>query len=156
MRQFRLITHLAVCFFIATAPSRSRAEEAPNEASTAAPLGVWVAQSMEADGQKVPEEVVKRMRFTFKADKLLIKGNSKKQDDSEQECVYTVDAKQTPMHLDFTPPNQDKPVLAIYEVKDDELKICIRHASSKDGRPEKFETKAGAKLVLFVFKKQKP
>ena len=111
---------------------------------------------MEADGEKVNEEGVKRMRFNFKADKLLIKGFSGKQDDSEQEHDYVVDTKQTPMHLDFTPPKQQEPVLAIYEVKDDKLTICMRHPNSKHGRPEKFETKEGLLLVMIVFKKQMP
>jgi len=116
--------------------------------------GVWVAQSMEADGKPAPTEAARRLRFTFKGDKLLIKGNFN--DEREEECNYKVDPKQSPKHLDFTAPKQKIPILGIFEVNGDELKICMRHASSSEGQPSEFATKAGSQLVLIVFKKQKP
>ena len=118
--------------------------------------GVWVAQSMEADGEPAPADAVKRMRFTFKADTLLVKGNFG--DDREMECSYTIDPKKSPKHLDFSPAKEKEktPILGIFEVKGDELKVCLRHASSSNGRPTDFASKADSKLVLIVFKKQKP
>lgn len=116
--------------------------------------GTWVAQSMEADGKAAPEDAVKRVRFVFKGDKLFVKGNFS--DDREEECPYTVDAKKSPRQLDFTPPKEAKPLQGIYEVKGEELKVCLRHASSDAGRPTEFATKADSKLILIVFKKQKP
>jgi len=115
--------------------------------------GVWVGQTMEADGMAAPSEAVKRMRFTFKDGKLLVRGNF--DDDREEDCTYRIDPKQSPKHLDFTTPTEKKPVLAIYDVNGNELKVCLRHASSSDGRPTAFATKAGSKLVLIVFKKEK-
>ena len=115
--------------------------------------GVWAAASMEADGTPAPAKDVERMRFTFKENKLLIRGNFR--DDREQ-SAYKVDPKQSPKQLDFTPPKEQKPILGIYEVNGDELKVCLRHASSSDGRPTEFATKPDSKLVLIVFKKQKP
>lgn len=115
--------------------------------------GVWIAESMEADGEAAPAEAVKRIHFTFKGDKLFVKGNFA--DDREEECTFKVDAKQSPKHLEFTAPKEQKPVLGIYEVKKDELKICLRHARSADGRPTEFATKPNSKLILIVFKKQK-
>jgi len=114
--------------------------------------GVWIGQSMEADGKPAPAEAAKRMQFTFKGDKLLIRGNFA--DDREQECTYKVVVKQSPHHLEFSPPNEKKPILGIFEVKGDQLKICLRHASSADGRPTEFATKEGSRLVLIVLKKQ--
>jgi uncharacterized protein (TIGR03067 family) len=116
--------------------------------------GVWVAQSMESDGRPAPPEEVKRMRLTFRGDKLLLRGNF--DDDREEECAYKVDPKPSPKQLDFTPPKEPKPILCIYEVKGDELKVCLRHASSSEGRPTEFATKQGSKLILVVLKKQKP
>jgi uncharacterized protein (TIGR03067 family) len=116
--------------------------------------GVWIAQSMEADGKAAPAEAVKRMRLTFKGDKLFLRGNF--DNDREEECTYKVDPKKTPKQLDFTPPKETKAILGIYEVKGDELKICMRHGSSTDGRPTEFATKADSKLVLLVLKRQKP
>ena len=97
---------------------------------------------------------VKGMRLTFKGDKLLVRGNFA--DDTVAECAYALDPKQSPKQLDFTPPKAGKPVLGIYEVKGDELKVCMRHADSKGGRPTAFATKEGSGLVLIVFKREKP
>ena len=116
--------------------------------------GVWVGQSMEAGGKAAPAEAARRMRFTFKGDKLLMKGNFN--DERELECSYKLDPKKAPKQLDVAPPNERKLILGIYEANGDELKICMRHASSSEGRPSEFATKAGSQLVLIVFKKQKP
>lgn len=141
---------LGTCCLVLALQSVTKADDEGKESLQ----GVWAAQSMESDGKSAPAEATKRMRFTFKGDKLFIKGNF--DDDREEECVYKVDSRQSPKHLDFTPPKDGKTVLGICEVKGDELKICLRHASSSDGRPIEFATKAGSKLVLIVFKKQKP
>ena len=128
---------------------------APNDKE---PLqGVWIAQSEEADGKPAPAEAVKRMRFTFKGDKLLVKGNFA--DDREEECSYEIDAAKSPKQLDFTPPkesHQDSPILGIYEVKGEELKLCLRHGGSSAGRPTEFSTKPDSDLILIVLKRAKP
>ena len=111
-------------------------------------------QSLEAEGKPAPAEVVKQMRFTFKGDKLLIKGNFG--DDREEECTFKIDPKQSPKHFDFKPPGKKDPVVGIYELKGDELKLCVQHAGGEEGRPTEFATKPGTKLVLIVFKRQKP
>jgi len=115
--------------------------------------GVWVAESMEIDGKPAPEDAVKRMRFTFRGDKLLLRGNAK--NDQEDECRFRLDLKASPKQLDFTPPKGEKPILGIYEVKDDQLRVCLRHSSSDQGRPTEFATKPETQLALIVFKKQK-
>ncbi len=115
--------------------------------------GVWQAQSMKADGKPAPAEAVKRMRFRFQGKKLFVRGNSK--DDKELECTYTIDPKKSPRHLDFTLPMEKKTILAIYELKDDTLKVCARHASSSKGRPTEFVSTPESRLVLIVFKRKK-
>ena len=140
------------CAAVALAIASSTAQAADK---TAAPiLGVWVAESLEADGKAAPPEAISRMRFSFKEDKLLVRGNF--QDDREEECTYKIDPKRSPSHLEFTPANEKKPVLGIYEVTGDKLKLCLRHASSTEGRPTEFATKEGSKLILVVFKREKP
>jgi uncharacterized protein (TIGR03067 family) len=117
--------------------------------------GVWVAQSLEADGKPAPADAIKLMRFTFKGDRLLLRGNAR--DNREEECAYKIDPKQSPKQLDFTMPNEKMPILGIYAVMGDELKLCIRHASnSSEGRPTSFSTTAGKGLVLVVLKKERP
>ncbi|MGA2063593.1 MAG: TIGR03067 domain-containing protein [Thermoguttaceae bacterium] len=118
--------------------------------------GVWVAQSMVANGKPAPADDVKRVRFTFKGDKLLVKGNFA--DDREEACGWKIDPGKSPKHLDITPPKQeqDKPVAGIYEINGGELKICLRHGNSSDGRPTEFSSKPDSELVLMVFRKAKP
>jgi uncharacterized protein (TIGR03067 family) len=115
--------------------------------------GVWVAQSMEADGKPAPEDAVKRMRFTFDGEKLKIRGNHA--DDTEATCPFKIDDSKSPRQLDFTIDEEPKPILGIYKFDGEELKVCIRHASSSEGRPEEFKTTRDSQLVLIVFKKEK-
>lgn len=115
--------------------------------------GVWNAQTIEKDGKQAPTEAAKRMRFTFQGDRLLITGNTSS--DKEESCPYKVDSTKSPKQLEFTPPKADKPILSIYELTEDELKVCMRHASSDKGRPTEFRTTPDSGLVLVVFKKQK-
>lgn len=116
--------------------------------------GVWVAQSMEADGKAAPADVVKQMRFTFRQDKLLIRGNFS--DDREEECSYKLDPARSPRHLDILPPREEKPVLAIYELQGDQLKVCLRHNGAAAGRPRDFQSLPNSQVVLIVFKRQQP
>ena len=115
--------------------------------------GVWVGRSMEIDGKMLPADEAKKMQFTFKGDKLFIKGNLP--DGREDECDYKIDPKQSPAHLDFTPRNEKKSLQGIYEIKDGVLKVCIRHETGSGGRPKEFATKAGSQLILVVFDKKK-
>ena len=149
MRRITPIALIVPCLAMVLQPITRGADDAKDSLQ-----GVWVAQSVETDGKAAPADVVKRMRFTFKGDKLFIKGNF--DDDREEECDYKIDSKQSPKHLDFSPPKEKKPVLGIFAVKGDELKVCLRHGGSSDGRPKKFTTKADSNLVLIVFKKESP
>lgn len=116
-------------------------------------IGVWVAKSVERDGKSAPAEVVKSMRLTFQKDKVLIRGNFNS--DREDEVPYKIDPKATPKTWDFAPPGETKPILPIYEIKGDELKVCLRHANSPGGRPTEFTTKPQSGQILMVFQKQK-
>lgn len=114
--------------------------------------GIWLGQTMEANGKPAPNKAAKRMRFTFEGDTLLIRGNFS--DERELKCSFKIDAKQTPHHLDFRP-MKEKTVLGIYEVKGDVLKICVRHANSGKGRPSEFKTAPDSDLILIVLQKKK-
>jgi uncharacterized protein (TIGR03067 family) len=116
-------------------------------------LGVWNAKSLETEGAAAPDDAFRLMRFTFKEKTVLIRGNFG--DDREEECEYKSDPKKKPKQLDISPPKQKHPVVAIYEVKGDELKICLRHGPDTDGRPTEFATTPGSRLVLMVLKRQK-
>ena len=152
-RLSRLATVL-VSFYLAmqTSSSVTRADDEPDKSAKTPLEGVWIAQSLESEGRPAPDKVVKITRFTFKGDKLLVRGNTG--DGGEDKCSFTIDASKSPKHLTIMPPKEDKPVLCIYEIEKDQLKICIRHANSDAGRPTAFATKAESQLILAVFKRQ--
>jgi uncharacterized protein (TIGR03067 family) len=112
--------------------------------------GVWVAQSMEIDGKPVSDEDLKHMRFNFQEDTVIIRGNHN--NDDEETMQYTIAPYKPLKEIDITPP-QGKSILGIYELKDGELKLCLRHASSPSGRPSEFSTKPDTQLVLLSLKK---
>jgi uncharacterized protein (TIGR03067 family) len=121
----------------------------------AALQGVWNAKSMVKEGQPASAEDLKSMRFTFKADKLLIRGNFK--DDKEEAVSYVIDPAKSPMHLDFTPPGVPSPIRCIIEVTKDELKVCFRPPApdGKEARPTAFSAQAGSGQGLMIFTRGK-
>jgi uncharacterized protein (TIGR03067 family) len=124
---------------------------AATRAADTALEGSWQAQTLEIDGRAMPPTAAQRVQFSFQGDKLRIKGNFS--DDREDECAYKADPTQAPKQLDCAMQGEP-PILAIYDVAGDDLKMCLRHASSSDGRPTEFATKPGAGLILVVFKKR--
>jgi uncharacterized protein (TIGR03067 family) len=145
--QSRLFSLLVSAFLLCLVTGAGRV--APDDKASL--QGVWSAESMEADGKPAPAEVVKWMRLTFKGDNVLFRGNFG--DDREEECSFKIDATKSPRHFDFTPPNQEKPILGIYEITGDKLRICLRHGGSSAGRPTEFSTKPESGLILTVFKR---
>jgi uncharacterized protein (TIGR03067 family) len=126
---------------------------APALAADNALLGAWVAQSVQVDGETKTGAVANRIRFTFQGDMLTIRGNFS--DDREQACTkFSTDANKAPKQMDCVLGPADL-LLGIYEVKDDELRLCLRHASfSEEGRPSAFATAPDSHLVLMVMRKE--
>ena len=109
--------------------------------------GVWVGQSLEAAGTPAPPEAAALMRFTFRGDRILIRGNS--QNGSEDEVAFTSDTAKTPKQFDFHTPNGGL-ITGIYEIKGDVLTVCMRRGEGP--RPADFNT-TGGPLIKIVFKK---
>jgi uncharacterized protein (TIGR03067 family) len=114
--------------------------------------GVWIATSMEINGNAAPAKEVEATRFTFKGQKLLYRHS--KDAGKEEEGTFKVDPKKSPKQLDITTKN--KTLHGIYEVKGDELKLCFENGGKAENRPKKFATNKEEELVLIVFKRQKP
>src|SRR5205823_140275 len=106
----------------------------------AALQGVWEAKSGEKDGKAMPAEALKFIRFTFKDDKLSIRGNF--EDDSEATMTFSADGKKSPRQIDVNLPKDSGKLLGIYEINGDELKICLREVNKGGaGRPTEFSAK---------------
>src|SRR5262249_41130131 len=114
MKAFSLaILQAAACLALAvTSLSAAGADQEDLE-------GVWVATSMEINGERAPAKEVERTRFTFKGEKLLVR--HAKDEGKEEKATFKADPKKSPRHLDITLRN--KTLHGIYEVKGDELKF---------------------------------
>ena len=114
--------------------------------------GVWIATSMEINGNPAPAKEVEATRFTFKEQKLLYRHS--KDEGKENEGTFKADPKKSPKQLDITAKN--KTLHGIYEVKGDELKICFENGGKAENRPTRFATNKEKEEVLIVFKRKKP
>jgi uncharacterized protein (TIGR03067 family) len=70
--------------------------------------------------------------------------------------TYTIDTTTMPRSITVVGtegPNQGKTFPAIYELKDDTLRICYDLSGAK--RPAEFKSEAGTKLYLVTYKRKK-
>ena len=142
------IMSLLLTFLLALAQS-------PQKTAPAELEGVWNAVSMEGNGKPMPAQLAEGVVFTFKGEKLVLRGLGG--NTVEQECTIAIDATSTPKRLDFTPVGSTRTVYAIYEIggeKRDELKIAFVRAGGPDSRPSTFTTTTGSNGLLFVLKKR--
>jgi len=114
--------------------------------------GTWTVVSYKVGKLKFSEEDVK-MTWVFKDDRLTIKDNG---NGEEGKIKIKMDSTRKPKTIDMiseakTP--DGKQILGIYELKDDDLKVCY----GKEGgeRPTEFATKAGSETTLIVLKREK-
>ena len=108
--------------------------------------GAWVAQEMVARGQAAPNTVVANMKFTFKGDKVTIRGN--RGDNSEDTCAFTLDPSASPRRIDIVNPN-GVTMEGIYEVNGRVLRIALGRP-----RPANFQSASGPTVTVITFKKE--
>ena len=111
--------------------------------------GTWKVVAMEAEGQKVPEEFLKKkeMQLLVKQDRLSFSGP----DDLQP---FRVDPTAKPKTIDFLGDASKVINKGIYELEADTLKLCFSQRPTLD-RPKDFDTK-GTKYFLFTLKREKP
>jgi uncharacterized protein (TIGR03067 family) len=133
-----------VALGIVMALAVSRAGETPRDALQ----GVWIADYVEKNEISIPP-ILASLRFTFKGDKLFVS----QQGGAEKEHAYAIDPTKSPRHFDIVPPGE-KAVKGIYEVKGDQLTLCVQYGGGE--RPTEFASQASDfGLVLLMFKKKK-
>lgn len=114
--------------------------------------GTWLPSSAELGGKKFPDEVRKAMKLVIKGDKYTVTIEKEGFD----EGTVKLKPAATPKAIDITGtkgPNKGKLILAIYERKDDTLRICYDLSGKK--RPTEFKTSEGTQLFLVEYKRQK-
>jgi len=113
--------------------------------------GRWACVSAVVDGQQLLKETVGLLRLTLTRDRYKTEKGSEVLFDS----TYTVDATKTPKQINMTGTEGDlkgKEAQGIYSIEGDTLRIC--YTMPGVGRPEKFESLAGSKAYLVVWKRE--
>lgn len=152
MRQTLVL--VAGAALLLTAPTR--AQDADKE--QAALQGTWEMISREFMGKKADDEEIKKLgtRVVISGDKITIMSKDVGIEEVVSELTFKLDSKSTPRSMDLTAikgPSKGKKGLAIYEVTDDTLKVCV--AFGEDKRPTKFEAPKENEWILFTYKKAK-
>ncbi len=108
--------------------------------------GVWTAVSFEANGEKAPEDAVKKIKFTVKDHNWKLERG-----DNTNNGTLTLDPSKSPKEFDAALEDGGQVVLGLYEIKGDTLKMCW----SAPGGDRPAALKADEGKTLAVFKKAK-
>src|SRR5262245_55443383 len=124
------------------------ADESPLQAAKKQLEGKWTPMSAEVDGKPIPSEQ-KLADVEFKGDKFIGLG---------PEMTFTLDPSKKPGHIDLVAKvgGMDIKAPAIYELTENELKLCIPLTEKAKAlelkRPEGFDSKA-APVIFIHFKR---
>jgi uncharacterized protein (TIGR03067 family) len=113
--------------------------------------GNWQLISAERDGKKTPQEDAKKITLTVQGDKFVLR----KDDVVLSEGTMTLDPSKKPKEVDetiTTGPNKGKVFSAIYEIDDEQHKICF--ASAGKERPTAFSSSSGQLLQVWKWEKK--
>jgi uncharacterized protein (TIGR03067 family) len=146
MKRYALLA-IAVCVLIAADEKEGAKKELKKFE------GTWQFTMLEIDGQKPPEDEVKKHKVVIEGDKYTLKID----DTVVSRGIIKVDPTKKPKHIDITPKegeNDGQVMLGIYEETGDTHKVC--YARHGDKRPEKFSSEAGSGHFLVEYKKAKP
>ena len=149
-----MLMALVVGLLLAACPA-TKEDEAKKEVEKL--QGKWQCISVEAEGQTLPEDVVKIWSLTFKNDLITLWLG----DEPGWKGKFTLDPSKKPKAIDVTLMEidgkkvEEKVILGIYEVDKNGLKLIARAARVKE-RPAEFVTKKDTEDMLFKCKKDKP
>ncbi len=143
---------LATAIIIVSFATVARSHDDEKEKKVLAEMtGTWVPTAAELDGEKLPEKMYKTIKLVVKDEKYTVTVG--KQVD---EGTVKLDLESDPTGMDIKGtkgPNEGKTIPAIYELKDDTLKVCYNLEGEK--RPKEFKTTAGSKYYLVTYKREK-
>jgi uncharacterized protein (TIGR03067 family) len=129
------------------------AEPGQNKHDVAAMQGVWAIESFTLEGNSISPDQLKTWRRIVNHNHVTWNiGN-----DTMIELDITFDSSKKPMTLDSkiaTGESKGQVLLAIYELKSDELRVCF--ANPDQPRPTKFSSNPGSGQSMYVVKRIKP
>jgi uncharacterized protein (TIGR03067 family) len=114
--------------------------------------GNWQLISMERDGKKTPPEEARKITLFIQGDKFILRKDAT----VISEGTMKVDPTKKPKEIDetiTTGPNKGKVFSAIYEVDDEQHRICFAAAGKE--RPTEFSSLPGSGQILQVWKREK-
>jgi uncharacterized protein (TIGR03067 family) len=113
--------------------------------------GTWQVESFDmggAPGGPPPGEIAK-LKLTFKDGKV----TANRGDGSKEDAIdYKLDAKTKPKSIDLT--EGGRPMLGIYELDGDTLKICMSEGGQQGVRPEELKSD-GKNIAVITLKRVK-
>ena len=138
--------------FTAVAQENDANAKKKSEKDLAALQGEWVMVSGSADGQSMPEEMLKQMKRVCKGDELTVTMAG----EVFFKAKITIDPSHKPKTIDYEMiegPTKGKRQLGIYELDGDTFKACFGPAGGE--RPAEFSSKSGERRTLSVWKRHK-
>jgi uncharacterized protein (TIGR03067 family) len=114
--------------------------------------GTWRMVDVEYDGERIPDEA-KKYSWEFRVDEYRIKNN----DNFMELWVIEVNSSRRPKTIDSrgtltsVGPTSGRKLMGIYEVTDDELKVC--YDLTGNGRPDSFKAAKGSRRACYYFKR---
>jgi uncharacterized protein (TIGR03067 family) len=114
--------------------------------------GNWTLVSVERDGKKTPEEDAKKLKLTIQGNKFVLRKDSV----VISEGTMTLDPTKRPKEVDeriTTGPNKGKVFPAIYEIDDQQHRVCFAVAGKE--RPTDFSSTPGSGRLLQVWRREK-
>jgi len=114
--------------------------------------GEWSMASGQANGQAMPQELVKTGRRVAKDGETTISIGGQ----VYFKAKFSIDPTQKPKAIDYTMtegPTKGKTHLGIYELDGDTVKFCF--AAPGQDRPKEFKAKEGSQRTMSVWKREK-
>ena len=139
---------VAFCFLVG-------ADDASDDAKKDMKLleGEWSLESGQDNGNQIPEFITKTTRQVLSGGETKISMNNQQAGAAKLKIDPTKKPKQiTYTHTDG--PNKGKVQVGIYELKGDDLKLCLAAPGVKE-RPKEFEATQGSGCRVTVWKRAK-
>ena len=122
----------------------------PDPKALEAMQGTWTMLSFKSNGDEVAADTIVTWQRVVSGKHVIWKEKS----ETFLETDFSIDASKTPMTLDSTIATGDakgQTMLAIYELKDDVLRVCF--APPGNPRPSTFDASSGTGHLMFTAKR---
>jgi uncharacterized protein (TIGR03067 family) len=149
---FSLVIAVFLCGFAPLRELHAADEAAKKELAKL--QGTWKAAALTYNGKDYFADGKAGFQFVIKDDVILVEGN----DEVKKEYArirIKVDPSATPKTMDLSVTSgvqKDAVIEGIYELKDDELRLCVK-VPGKD-RPTEFASPEGSSIALLTLKRE--